>query len=138
MLPGSIRLAALILANAALLGSSPLQAETCQPQASLTGLYKANDGGSYRIRASGNTVWWLGKSGDDGASWTNLFKGTRNGNLITGQWIDLNDGAKGAGTLSLKVTGNFQLQRIGATGSGFGGTIWLRPGCTYSNAVPID
>ncbi len=130
-----ISLAALSLT---LLAHSPAGAATCKAQPALTGTFKANDGGTYRIRSAGNAVWWQGKSKDDGASWTNLFKGSRSGNVVTGQWVDLNDGASGTGTLTLKVTGNFQLQRIGTTGSGFGGTIWLRPGCTYSNAVPID
>lgn len=119
-------------------GAAPAQAAKCQPYPSLSGVYRANDGGTYRIRAAGPTVWWLGKSSDDGASWTNVFKGTRNGNVITGQWADLNNGATGTGALTLRVTKNFQLVRISAVGSGFGGTRWLRPGCDSDNSVPID
>lgn len=116
----------------------PGSAAVCKPFASLSGVYKANDGGTYRIRAAGDTVWWLGRSADAGESWTNVFKGTRKGNIITGQWADLNSGATGTGALTLKVTKNFQLVRINAVGSGFGGTRWLRPGCDSDNSVPID
>jgi hypothetical protein len=109
-----------------------------KPYPALSGVYYANDGGSYRIREAGSDIWWLGKSSDNGASWTNVFKGTRNGNTITGKWIDLNPGATGAGVLTLRVTKNFQLVRINAVGSGFGGTRWLRLGCDPDNSVPID
>lgn len=130
-------LAAILFAAFALIGP-PSQAAVCKQYPSLSGYFRANDGGLYLIRAAGSTIWWLGKSADDGASWTNVFKGTRNGNIITGQWADLNEGASGTGALTLRVTKNFQLVRINAVGSGFGGTRWLRPGCNSDNSVPID
>ncbi|MCW1402602.1 hypothetical protein OKA06_09760 [Novosphingobium sp. MW5] len=126
-----------LAACAALSLPSAAEAAVCKPAATLDGNYKANDQGSYQVRTVGTAVWWIGRSADNGASWTNVFKGTRKGNIITGSWADITpDG--GSGTLSLRVTQNNQLQKIDSTGSGFGGTIWLRPGCSFSKAVPID
>lgn len=127
-------LAAVLAASSA----QPATAAVCKAYPSLSGVYKANDGGTYRIREAGPTVWWLGRSADNGESWTNVFKGTRNGSIISGQWADLHNGGDGTGALTLKVTKNFQLVLVKAAGSGFGGTRWLRPGCNSDNSVPID
>ncbi|MFM5908175.1 MAG: hypothetical protein ACKOPO_11425 [Novosphingobium sp.] len=122
---------------AALALPAPALAATCPVSSTMDGMFKANDQGSYQVRQSGATVWWIGKSADNGASWTNVFRGLRKGNIITGSWVDIaKDG--GSGTLTLRVTANNQLQRIDSGGSGFGGSIWLRPGCTFSKAAPID
>jgi len=126
---------ALAFASISLLAASPALAN-CPASASLDGKFKANDQGSYQIRTNGTTVWWIGKSADGGASWTNVFKGTRKGDVIIGQWADIGDGASGSGTLSLQVTANNQLAKL--SGGGFGGSIWLRPGCSYSKATAID
>lgn len=114
-----------------------VQAATCKAAASLDGKYKANDQGSYQVRQAGSVVWWIGRSADNGASWTNVFRGLRKGNIVTGTWADITSSG-GSGALTLRVTENNQLQKIDGSGSGFGGTIWLRPGCTFSKAVPID
>ncbi|MFM5932420.1 MAG: hypothetical protein ACKOPQ_16115 [Novosphingobium sp.] len=117
--------------------STSALAATCPVSGTLDGSFKANDQGLYQLRQAGNTVWWIGKSADGGASWTNVFRGTRKGSIVTGTWADITkDG--GSGTLSLRVTANNQLQKIDSGGSGFGGSIWLRPGCSFSKAVPID
>src|SRR5262245_33655369 len=54
----------------------------CAAPKYVSGAWKANDGGTYLLHAVGPTIWWVGMSGDDGRSWTNVFKGTRNGNII--------------------------------------------------------
>jgi hypothetical protein len=42
----------------------------------LTGIWKANDGGTYYIRNIDNDVWWLGiSSNDDGKTFSNVLKG---------------------------------------------------------------
>lgn len=126
---------ALAIATMSVLVASPALAN-CPASTALDGKFKANDQGSYQLRTNGTSVWWIGRSADNGASWTNVFKGTRKGDIIIGQWADVGDGATGSGTLSLKVTANNQLVKL--AGSGFGGSIWLRPGCSYSKATAID
>ena len=97
----------------------------------LTGAWKANDGGTYYVRRLGNVVWWVGKSADNGASWTNVFRGTTDGDTITGEWADVIHNS-GFGTLTLKIlgklgTGVHGLEKIGGTGSGCGGQHWFMP-----------
>ena len=41
----------------------------------LTGIWKADDGGTYYIRNISNDIWWLGISGnDDGSTFSNVLK----------------------------------------------------------------
>lgn len=75
-------------------------------------------------------------SGDDGRSWTNVFKGTRNGNIIDGEWADVRGKAWGHGTLRLQISGTTFMEKIGGTGSGFGGSRWGRGGCNDTQGVP--
>ena len=120
------------LPGAALIPVVPAAAQRpiiCLARPSLTGSWLANDGGTYRLRQVGNTIWWVGMSGDDGKSWTHAFHGVRNGNVVNGRWADVN-GPMGSGALTLQVRGNgTHLLRTAATGSGFSGTRWRRPGC---------
>lgn len=60
----------------------------------------------------------------------NVFKGTEDGHTITGQWADVNP-VRGSGTLTIKIVGELgtgikQLEAIGHTGDGFGGTRWFK------------
>jgi hypothetical protein len=116
--------------------ASPAFAQ-CPASAQIDGTFKANDKGTYQVRSVGPTVWWIGRSADNGASWTNVFKGTRKGDIVSGAWADVGTGS-GSGTLTLRVTANNQLRKLSGSGDGFGGSIWLKPGCTFSNATPID
>ena len=101
----------------------------CAAPPSLGGLWHANDGGTYQVRIAGTNVFWTGKSADNGRTWTNVFKGTLKGGIITGEWADVGGRNHGSGTLTLRVSGTAFMQRIGATGSGFAGTRWGRGGC---------
>ena len=103
----------------------------CVAPKKLTNAYKANDGGTYFVRKLGNVVWWMGESADDGRSWTNVFRGTLNGNTFSGEWADV-VGNGGRGTLTLRILGSIEtgvhgFERIGNTGSGFGGERWSIP-----------
>lgn len=111
--------------------SAPAGADiaNCLAQPSLDGQWVGNDGGNYYVRTDGNTVWWVGVSGDSGNSWTNLFHGTRTGDAIIGEWVDVN-GPMGKGSLMLHVGDNMHMDRTQASGSGFGGTNWRRGGCS--------
>ncbi|MBI1743222.1 DUF11 domain-containing protein [Candidatus Acetothermia bacterium] len=70
--------------------------------ANLTGVWAADDVGTYYVRQIGSTVWWLGLSRDRGRTFANVFQGTIQGNTITGDWVDVPLGViSNSGTLSL-------------------------------------
>ncbi len=73
-----------------------------RPFANLTGVWSANDAGTYYVREIGNTVWWLGVSSNEGRAFANVFKGTLDSGLLTGEWADVPLGAtSGSGALML-------------------------------------
>ena len=109
--------------------SAPSAYAQCAAPKNVSGVWKANDEGTYRLHAIGNQIWWVGASKDDGASWTNVFKGTRTGNIIEGEWADVRGKPWGHGTLKLRIAGTTFMEKIGATGSNFGGVRWGRGGC---------
>ena len=56
-----------------------------RPGADLTGVWHANDVGTYYLRqVDGNVLWWLGLSRDQGRTFANVFQGTIQNNTITG------------------------------------------------------
>jgi hypothetical protein len=95
----------------------------------LTGPWGGNDGGVYYVRQIGNAVWWMGLDGADGKNFSNVFHGTRVGNLITGEWSDVpRGGAASSGSLAIEVVQTprgVALRKREGTG-GFGGTTWFR------------
>jgi hypothetical protein len=126
---GMLRLGAAIIVSCLVLSSHATA--LCVAPTRLTGAWTANDGGTYLVRLLGNTVWWVGRSADDGASWTNTFKGMRDGNIITGEWADVIRHG-GSGTLTLRINGELGIgvhgfEKIGSTGAGFGGEHWFMP-----------
>jgi hypothetical protein len=100
------------------------------PSVVLTGIWQANDGGTYYLRQIGNVLWWNGMSGgNDGRTFNNVFKGTitPTTNTIAGEWADVPRGTvMGYGTLSLKITSPTMLQKASQTGSGFGAATWQK------------
>ncbi|HKC03971.1 MAG TPA: hypothetical protein VKC17_11805 [Sphingomicrobium sp.] len=105
-------------------GAAPA-AQICVPPPGLSGHWRGNDQGDYYIREIGNTVYWVGlDSTTNGAGWTHMFTGYRSGATINGRWADVR-GNTGAGTLSLTMQGN-RLIRTASTGSGFGGSRWIK------------
>ncbi|HEX9320408.1 MAG TPA: hypothetical protein VF884_15855, partial [Nitrososphaeraceae archaeon] len=107
----------------------------------LTGIWTADDGGTYYIKQLGNMVWWLGMSGNNGESFTNIFRGMiQDNNKIDGEWTDVPKGdTRNHGILFLNISSNFsngtQLQKIEQTG-GFGGSVWtMREGESISSSV---
>jgi hypothetical protein len=94
----------------------------------LTGVWSCSDGGTYYIRQVGNEVWWYGRSGDQGATWTNVFHGAIQQNRIAGKWADVPQGViRGAGTMDLQIVSLYRLTSGSVTG-GFGGKTWTRGG----------
>lgn len=112
----------------------------------LTGLWQADDNGTYVIRQIGDTIWWLGLSKDSalhpqldsedgvfypGLTFCNVYSGKMIEQLVFGQWSDVPRGATaGRGDMTLiYVDGNpNEQQLLKDTGSGdfFGGSTWRR------------
>ncbi len=102
----------------------------CAAAKDMNGVWKGNDGGTYFIRQMGNEVWWVGLSGDDGKSWTNVYKGTRSGNVVTGTWADVPKGrGRSGGIMNLAIQGSSGVAGFTRTqvSGGFGGSRWSQP-----------
>jgi hypothetical protein len=74
----------------------------------LTGIWPERNGGIYAVRQIGQDIWWVGVSDTyafrRGVTWTNVFHGRINGNIINGSWMDVPRGATAnGGTLELVV-----------------------------------
>jgi hypothetical protein len=110
-------------------GVAPSASAICAAPKAISGVWASNDHGTYYMRRVGHNVWWLGDGPGD--SWMNVFKGTEDGQTITGQWADVNP-VRGSGTLTIKIIGKLDqgirgLERIGGTGDGFAGMRWFKP-----------
>jgi hypothetical protein len=95
----------------------------------LSGIWSADDGGTYYISKVGNTVWWFGLA-NDGESFSNVLKGSIYNREIGGEWSDVPKGTtRNHGTLNLNITYNsingLQLHKINQTG-GFAGSTWTQ------------
>lgn len=72
----------------------------------LSGLYISDNQDKYFLRQVGNSLWWIGTD-KDGSHVINIFKGIKDGNNITGQWIDSPLEKKiGYGSLNLILLSN--------------------------------
>ncbi|MHA7058818.1 hypothetical protein ACWGOQ_0016455 [Aquimarina sp. M1] len=94
----------------------------------MTAKWQASDRGSYYIRQVGDTIIWFGEQNYTSGrpAWSNVAFGTRTGNIITLDWVDVPKGNNGgSGRLTLKIDSANKISRISATG-GFGGRIWNR------------
>ncbi len=71
------------------------------------GEWRGDDGGTYHMRQIGGDMWWVGISADNGNTFTNVFHGQIHGNLVTGGWLDVPNGAHqsptNAGQLTLEI-----------------------------------
>jgi hypothetical protein len=94
---------------------------------SLTGVWSATDQGTYYLRQVGNTVWWLGVSSDDGWTFANIFRGTVEGNTITGDWSDVPRGVfQNGGVLRLNASGGSASLSLTSVGASLAGYVWTR------------
>jgi hypothetical protein len=98
-----------------------------RPLALLTGVWSADDAGTYYVREVDNTVWWLGLSVDEGRTFANVFRGTLQNGQVSGQWADVPLGqTSNAGTIAVTDgAGGLTTawKRISETG-GFSGASW--------------
>jgi hypothetical protein len=121
-----------------------------RPFANLTGVWDSHDGGTYYIRQLDETsLVWLGMSSDHGYTYSNVFSGRIEANVITGEWVDVpaaRGGIRGSGQLTLMMgpggTSAITLTAIQRTG-GFGASIWqklydrpFRTGADRNTAFP--
>jgi hypothetical protein len=95
----------------------------------LTGVWHADDVGTYYVRQIGDAVWWLGMSHDQGRSFANVFRGNLQGETIQGTWVDVPMGVGGVlGGGSLYLQGSdlaTQLLKT-AESAGYGATVWTK------------
>jgi hypothetical protein len=104
-----------------------------RPFATLTGVWDSHDGGTYYLRQlDATTLVWLGMSSDRGSTYTNVFSGRIDGNLVRGDWADVpvaRGGIRGSGQLTLMMGPGGPLATmftaIERTG-GFGASIWQK------------
>ncbi len=99
----------------------------------LTGIWSADDKGSYCIRQEGQRIWWGGFSGElglqKGLAFCNVFLGGIFGNTVAGSWADVPRGlTNGLGQLALTIQHTpsgipFILNKTSDTG-GFGAGTW--------------
>lgn len=131
----------LVLSPLLLLAAPAKQAAAQCASPGIEGLWRGNDGGTYRIYWSGSQIQWDGRSGDNGRSWVNRLVGTYQGHILKGAWWDLGR-QRGRGTLTIKMVNDHLLVRTASTGSGFGGTRWTRPaaprGCNDTVLIPAE
>jgi len=106
----------------------------CVAPPSLDGRWVANDNGIYNVRVVGNDIFWLGESRDGGASFTQVFHGTRQGNMITGKWADVRGASHNHGEMTLSVTRTVAMDFVsGVRGAAFK---WGRP-CNDTGGGPV-
>jgi len=105
----------------------------CVAPHSLDGRWVANDNGNYDVRVVGNDIFWLGQSRDGGASFTQVFHGTRQGETITGKWADVRGASHNSGEMTLRATSTASMDFV----SGVRGAAskWGRP-CNDTGGGP--
>ncbi len=93
---------------------------------SLTGVWLSDTGETYYIRQLGdNTVWWYGESSEYNPESSNVAKGTRTGNMLNLDWVDVPKGeGSGSGKINLEIRQD-RLVAILKTG-GFSSSEWQR------------
>jgi hypothetical protein len=100
--------------------------------AQLTGEWKDDNGGCYKIRQINNQIFW---SMDARPRVVNVFMGYLAGNTITGIWADVPGGEMmGNGTLSLKVESQNRMVKIDQSGN-YGANVLLRGPCSQGNLL---
>jgi hypothetical protein len=119
---------------AALPASKPMQAGG----GALTGVWDCNDGAATYVREDGNDFIFFSEAKNNGTrpGFANLYIGKRNGNTITGNWIDVPKGTHlGSGAMTLRVESDTRFVRVGEA-NGYGGSVWTRTS-SQANQNPV-
>jgi hypothetical protein len=99
------------------------------PHVNLTGVWHANDVGTYYVRQIDQTIWWLGLSHDQGRLFANVFQGILSGQIIDGAWVDVPMGAEGSlagGSLTIYCGNERATQMTKLAGDAFGASTWIK------------
>lgn len=101
----------------------------------LTGVWRGDDGGTYYVKQDANRVWWIGANKiEEGTGFSNVFKGQKNEDYITGKWVDVPLGkTRGNGEIEFQCDyfkGQHVLSKIFSSG-GFGGWTLSKPGTAH-------
>ena len=122
-----IRCAAAILMAAVLWTASAARAED------LTGQWRTDGGETCLIRQVGNRVYWYT---DDSPRVQNVFAGTLQGKLLTGEWADL-PGNKilNSGTITLTVENSNRMVKTAESRS-YGTRVWTRKASPSGSDCP--
>ena len=92
----------------------------------LTGVWRCDDGGTYYIRQSGDSIWWFGEPSTNPGVWSNVANGTIRDGSINLTWSDVPKGCTlNKGILVLNILSKENLRATNKTG-GFGGSNWTR------------
>jgi hypothetical protein len=59
----------------------------------LTGVWDCDDGGTYYLRQSGDTLWWFGEPSYEPGGWSNVAIGIISGDTIDLDWSDVPKGS---------------------------------------------
>ncbi len=97
--------------------------------ADLTGVWRADDGGVYYLRQTGNHLSWYGEKSKTNPAWSNVFWAEIHGDSIDGRWVDVPKGhVMGRGILRLRITNNGNVLVVQHKTGDFGGSRWTRVG----------
>lgn len=102
----------------------------------LTGTWRADDGGVYHLRQTGDCLWWFGTAYEDldesggrpSWGWANVAIGRIVDDVIYLEWSDVLGEFPGRGTLTLRVSdGGDHIEKVDELRPGFfGGASWDR------------
>lgn len=121
---------------ATLPASRPMQAGS----GALTGVWDCNDGAATYVREDGNDFIFFSEAKNNGTrpGFANLYIGKRNGNTITGNWIDVPKGTHlGSGAMTLRVESDTRFVRVGEA-NGYGGGVWTRISDNFPGTTKIS
>lgn len=105
----------------------------CHPP-NLTGTWKCDDDGTYRITQTGSRIHWVATSADQGKDWTHEFDGTLEGDTLSGHYQDRPPGAqRNNGDLVFKVIDENRFTLVRSSRP-FGGKVCSR---TSSSVAPL-
>ena len=116
------------LVRATLPSSLPASRPMQPGSGALTGVWDCNDGAATYVREDGANFLFFSEAKNNGTrpGFSNLYIGTRSGNMIPGMWVDVPKGTLlGNGTMTLRVESDTRFVRTDA-GSGYGGSVWTR------------
>ena len=94
----------------------------------MDGAWTCNDGGTYYIQEIGGKIAWFGEGGLNSSGkphFANVGIGTRSGNTINIDWVDVPKcSLKGSGHLVLRINNANEI--VKTSSSSFGGSTWTR------------